>query len=101
MLTSCLRENRPSLMKSVIAATIMLAHSWYPGACCHDQDCHPVPCDDIKADGPGLSWGGVIFTDDMIRDSMDEGCHVCIHSVGRQRHPYCVFLPKPKQAEAI
>ncbi len=85
-------------MKSVIAATIMLAHSWYPGACCHDQDCHPVPCDDIKADGLGLAWGGVIFTDDMIRDSLDGGCHVCIHFVGRHRYPYCVFLPKPKQA---
>src|SRR6516165_3367050 len=44
MLRSCLRQNRLSPMKSVIAATIILAHSWYPGACCHDQDCHPVPC---------------------------------------------------------
>src|SRR5580704_17061273 len=29
-----------------------VGHSWYPGACCHDQECHPFPCDDIKADGP-------------------------------------------------
>src|SRR5262249_57353884 len=74
------RRNRLGSMKSVIIATIMLVHSWYPGACCHDQDCHPVPCDDIKADVLGLSWGGVIFTGDMIRDSMDESYHVCIHS---------------------
>ena len=37
-----LRKNRLTPMKSVIAARIMLAHSWYPGSCCHDQDCHPV-----------------------------------------------------------
>jgi hypothetical protein len=70
-------------MKTVIAVTIMLAHSWCPVACCHDQDCHPVPCDSIKADGLGLTWEGVVFADDMIRDSMDENCHVCVHSVGR------------------
>ena len=87
-------------MKTVIAATIMLAHSWYPGACCHDQDCHPVPCNSLRANGLGLSWDGVVFTDDMIKDSMDENCHVCVHSVGRYRYPYCVFLPKLKQADA-
>ena len=85
-------------MKSIIAATIILAHSWYPGACCHDQDCHPVPCGDIKADEHGLLWEELIFTDDMIGESMDEGCHVCIHSSGGRRYPYCVFLAKPKQA---
>lgn len=53
---ACLTESRLTPMKTVIAATIMLAHSWYPGACCHDQDCHPVPCDSIRADGLGLSW---------------------------------------------
>ena len=83
-------------MKPVIAVTIILAHSWYPGACCYDHDCRPVPCDSIKTDSLGVSWEGVVFTDDMIRDLMDENCHVCIHSVGQHRYPYCVFLPKPK-----
>ena len=85
-------------MKTVVAATIMLANSWYPGACCHDQDCHPVPCNSIKANDIGMSWDGVVFTDDMIKNSMDENCHVCIHFVGGHRYPYCLFLPKPKQA---
>jgi hypothetical protein len=81
-------------MKSVIAATIMLAHFMVSRGCCHDQNCHPVPCDDIKAGGLGLAWGDVIFTDDMIRDSLDEGCYVCIHSIGRYRYPYCVCRNK-------
>ena len=34
----------------MLAAAVMLlngaavAHSWYPKECCHDKDCHPVPC---------------------------------------------------------
>ena len=35
-LASCLTESRLAPMKTVIATAIMLAHSWYPGACCHD-----------------------------------------------------------------
>ena len=85
-------------MKSVITGILVLAHSWYPGACCHDQDCHPVPCDSLKANKGGLSWEGIVFADDMIGVSMDENCHVCIHSVGGRRLPYCIFVPKPKQS---
>ena len=55
-------------MKSAIAATIMLAHSWYPGACCHDQDCHPVPCGDIKSDGRGWTSGGVSIYRRRVRE---------------------------------
>jgi hypothetical protein len=38
-----------------IAAAMMLAyitsadaHSWYDDKCCHDKDCHPVPCEEIE-----------------------------------------------------
>jgi hypothetical protein len=85
-------------MKIVLSGLTVLAHSWYPWACCHDQHCHPVPCETIKADRLGLSWNGVIFTPEMIKDSLDEQCHVCIDTVGKYRYPYCVFLPKPKPA---
>jgi hypothetical protein len=85
-------------MKNILTVTIMLAHSWYPWACCNDQHCHPVPCDSIKADKLGVSWNGVIFTQELIRDSMDEQCHVCIEVVGTHAYPYCVFIHKPKPA---
>src|SRR5262245_7603518 len=87
-----------SQMKIVLSGLIVLAHSWYPWACCHDQHCHPVPCETIKADRLGLSWNGVIFTPEMIKDSLDEQCHVCVDTVGKFRYPYCVFVPKPKPA---
>ena len=38
----------------VLAAAVMLlngaaaAHSWYDEKCCHDKDCHPVPCEEIE-----------------------------------------------------
>jgi hypothetical protein len=85
-------------MKNILSATIMLAHSWYPWACCSDQHCHPVPCDSIKADRLGLSWHGVVFIPELIRESLDEQCHVCVEVVGTRTYPYCVFIPKPKPA---
>jgi hypothetical protein len=54
-------------MKIVLSGLMLLAHSWYPWACCHDQHCHPVPCETIKAHGLGLSWNGVVFTREMSR----------------------------------
>jgi len=84
-------------MKAVVGAAVILAHSWYPWECCHDQHCHPVPCDSIKASALGLSWNGITFTEPMIKDSLDQQCHVCVEVVGKFRYPYCVFVPKPKQ----
>src|SRR5262249_20259779 len=63
----------------------------------HDQHCHPVPCETIKADRLGLSRNGVIFTPEMIKDSLDEQCHVCVDTVGKFRYPYCVFVPKQRR----
>ncbi len=84
-------------MKVVLASVIVLAHSWYPWACCHDQHCHPVPCDSIKENALGLSWNGIVFTEPMIRESLDADCHVCVSDTGgRYIYPYCVFIHKPK-----
>jgi len=35
------------------AALMMLAHSWYPGICCGEQDCKPVACDQLVEDRGG------------------------------------------------
>ena len=56
--------------------------------------CH---ANSIKANALGLSWNGITFTEPMIKDSLDEQCHVCVDVVGKFRYPYCVFVPKPKQ----
>jgi hypothetical protein len=40
----------------------------------------------------------VIFTQELIRESLDEQCHVCVEVVGTHTYPYCIFVPKPKPA---
>jgi hypothetical protein len=32
----------------LVGATLAEGHSWYSHECCHDTDCHPVPCEEIK-----------------------------------------------------
>jgi hypothetical protein len=54
------------------------AHSWYPKECCHNDDCHPVPCGELTTTRYGLSWKGVaVFSEPMIRFSPEGACHVC------------------------
>jgi hypothetical protein len=70
----------------LLAAALMLvsdaatAHSWYPKECCHDKDCHPVPCAELKVTANGdVMWKGVLyFSAPMMRDSLDGQCHVCL-----------------------
>lgn len=85
-------------MTTIVATAVILAHSWYPWACCHDQNCHPVPCDSIKPHALGLSWNGIVFTEEMIRESLDENCHVCVTADGRHVYANCVFIHKAKPA---
>ena len=75
------------------------AHSWYPKECCHNDDCHPVPCGELTTTRYGLSWKGVaVFSEPMIRFSPDGACHVC--GMWQQQStilpylPLCVFVPK-------
>jgi hypothetical protein len=83
-------------MNVILTTAVVLVHSWYPWACCHDQHCRPVPCESIKAHTLGLSWNGIVFTEEMIRDSLDADCHVCVSSAGKYIYPYCIFIHKPK-----
>jgi hypothetical protein len=75
------------------------AHSWYPKECCHNDDCHPVPCGELTTTRYGLSWKGVaVFSELMIRFSPDGACHVS--GMWQQQStilpylPLCVFVPK-------
>lgn len=71
------------------------AHSWYPEECCHDDDCRPVPCVELRATSLGLMWrDAVIFNETQTRDSQDQRCHVCVKSfAGFVSLPICVFVP--------
>ena len=47
------------------------APSWYPKECCHNDDCHPVPCGELT------TTRFAVFSEPMIRFSPDGACHVC------------------------
>ena len=90
----------------VLAAAVMLvngpatAHSWYPEECCHNKDCHPVPCEEIEKISDGWLWRDKAtkqrywFPHDRLHASHDEACHVC---VSPQTTPsgICLYLPLP------
>jgi len=87
-------------VKHLISAAPILAHSWYPQECCHDKDCHPVPCAELKVAAKGdVMWKGVLyFSGPMLRDSLDGQCHVCVEEgLNASIIPYlplCVFVPQ-------
>jgi hypothetical protein len=68
----CRCQHEPSAVKHLIVAALMLAHSWYPRECCHDKDCHPVPCAEIHFEPDGsVRFGHVYFPPNMIHESIE------------------------------
>jgi hypothetical protein len=94
----------PKLICLLVAGLMLVsgaanAHSWYPKECCHEHDCHPVPCGELTGTRYGLSWKGIaVFSEPMIRLSPDGACHVC--AMWQQSNnilpvlPVCVYVPK-------
>jgi len=82
-----------------LLAAIILVHSWYPGQCCGDRDCRPVPCSEITLrDSNGddaAEYDGMKISKYGIFNSQDDQCHACVH-LGRNGYHnlYCVFMPK-------
>jgi hypothetical protein len=88
--------------------TVLLVHSWYSEDCCHDRDCHPVPCSEISRDSngdfiwkPETRFAGpseqrlpteVLFPKKRLKVSQDEACHVCI-SPNTTPAGICIYLP--------
>jgi hypothetical protein len=68
---------------------LILAHMGYPSACCGGKDCHPVPCEEVIRQGNDWVWNGIHFKDELRKESLDGGCHVCIAGNGV---PLCIFL---------
>jgi hypothetical protein len=88
--------------------TVLLVHSWYSEECCHDRDCHPVPCSEISRDSngdfiwkPGTRFADpseqrlpteVLFPKKRLKVSQDEACHICI-SPNTTPAGICIYLP--------
>lgn len=75
----------------LVMSSQALAHSFYDMECCHDQDCHPVACDQISETSDGFEFDGVRFARSMERPSQDRRCHVCIMGSGSGRRGLCIY----------
>lgn len=76
----------------LLALTVpAVGHSWYPAYCCHDEDCRPVPCEDISETPDGFVYDGVKFAKSAEKPSEDRRCHVCIYGKGSGRTGLCLF----------
>jgi hypothetical protein len=74
-----------------VLLVLLLAHSWYPTACCGGQDCRQIPCESISFDklSNDYVYGGKHFA--TLSPSKDAECHACFRpgaSVG-----ICLFMP--------
>lgn len=81
-----------------LPAQPVLAHSWYPLACCHDFDCSKVDRLEHRGDGSMLIEVGAISVivpaGFEALPSKDTDAHVCLYRDGSGAwKPRCVFLP--------
>lgn len=77
-------------MRTIILAGFFLVHSWYPYECCSDQDCRPVPCDEVKEVDGAFFYRETKFERERVHSSRDGDCHVCITQWGVGM---CLFVP--------
>ena len=84
-------------MKTLLLSVVVLAHSWYDEGCCHDKDCHPVPCAQVEKISPGWQWRDGNqrhwFPPDRLKPSQDGQCHVCV-SPRTTPSGICLYLPE-------
>jgi len=77
------------------------AHDFYDRSCCADRDCHPTPCESIRAVPQGFDYTDpqdhavYFFTRDKMHLSHDDQCHVCLHHVmiDGPGAALCLYLP--------
>jgi hypothetical protein len=68
-------------------------HSWYDWDCCADNDCKPVPAEDVAEIVGGwkyLPTGNEFKDPKRIRPSHDGNFHVCINPSNKQS--LCIYI---------
>lgn len=83
---------RALALAAVMLASQALAHSWYPSECCGQQDCKPVPCDQLVEDRDGWLYlpTGNRFAPLQVQPSWDRYCHVCLGLIDKRS--LCAFI---------
>lgn len=78
------------------------AHSFYPYICCSDQDCYPIPVEDVRATPQGwrIVKEGITIPYEAARPSPDGRFHICRNEMGKgtlitpSGHPPCFWAPE-------
>ncbi len=76
-------------MAMLAVTTAASAHSWYDQGCCSDQDCHPIPPDQVQMTPAGYRVNGTVVPYSSARPSLDRDFHICIYA-GQVR---CLYAP--------
>jgi hypothetical protein len=77
---------------ALAAALVLLGHMDYDPACCSNEHCHPVACEEIIEKGKTLIYQGLTFSGNMIKSSKDQFCHVCSMKNWLGEHPLCIYI---------
>ena len=70
----------------VLVAAFLLVHDWYPYWCCGGNDCHEIPCSDVREVKGGYMVHELFFS--SASPSPDGHCHAC--ATGATTH--CLFI---------
>ena len=89
-----------SVITTLAFTSSVMAHSWYPLACCSDKDCWEVGPEDVTATSSGWrieSSGEIVpYDDPRIRPTPPEGgqeFHVCHLAGDPKGRILCLFVP--------
>ena len=78
----------------LIASQLLLVHDqrgWFHPHCCGDDDCLPVPCEEITDDGKSYVYDNMKFSG--VYPSQNNKCYACIGNRGGQpMHPHCLYI---------
>jgi hypothetical protein len=87
---------------AVAGIDVANGHSFYPWECCHDQDCYPIPVEDVKATPQGwfIAKERVTIPYESARPSPDGRFHICRSDLGKgslitpKDKPPCFWAPE-------
>jgi hypothetical protein len=71
---------------------VVWSHEFYSSVCCGDQDCHPVPCEEIHSIGDRWEYGGNFIEKFKTQVSPDGKCHVCQNAPPWSTSILCIYM---------
>jgi len=84
------------MIHAIFVITLLLPiHSWYDYACCGDQHCYPVACDQLVEETDG-GWTylplKLHFYAAQVLPSKDGHCHICTAPQPSGQRALCAYI---------